>query len=167
LGSAGSTELEAAVELEAAGRAIGLAVASGSHGDTVERDRYWTALTVGTPLLRAGPGHDKGDLVRTTCDAAFPAERVTLLAPNNEFLPEPVIEEIVALPLLMSSEALPEYLLENVTFFVFPGAAENAGPADSPTHISATSTTLGMCFFIVFLSVGGSPILTERIVSHF
>jgi hypothetical protein len=58
---------------------------------------------------------------------------------------------------------LPVYLLENVIFFVV-AAAENAGPADSPTHNSATSTTLGMCLFILFLPVGGSPILTERIV---
>jgi len=46
----------------------------------------------------------------------------TLLAPKSEFLPKPVTEEIVAWPLLMRSEALPVYLLENVIFFVV-GAA--------------------------------------------
>ena len=42
---------------------------------------------------------------------------LTLLDPKSEFLPDPVIEEIVTLLLLMSNDALPEYVAEKVTVF--------------------------------------------------
>ena len=67
MGSARSTELELAIELEAARRPIGYAIASDGHGDTAKRDRQRAAVAVCTPLLRARPGDEPGVALVPKC----------------------------------------------------------------------------------------------------
>jgi hypothetical protein len=56
-----------------------------------------------------------------------------LLEPNSEFLPEPAIEEMVTVLLLMSNDALPEYVAEKLTVLDRVAAPAGPGLAVRPT----------------------------------
>ena len=79
----------------------------------------------------------------------------TLLDPNREFLPEPAIEEMVTVLLLISNDAFPEYVAEKLTVLDLVEAPAGTGLAARPTtarvaraarilHLSATRGFLSM-----------------------